>query len=564
MRLKRIVLWALGLAVAGGLVWGGATLLKRRSAALEESAAPSYTVAVQRGDLVASIAPTGEVYAPRSAELTVDVTRLPVIEVNVVPGEQVTQGEVLARIDPSSLQRAVDQAKANLLSAEDALEEAKSPYTALDRQRAGLEVAQAATALAEARGDLEELESPDLEKAQEAVDEATRDLGQARDDLTALKNDTAPQKEIEDLQYAFNEAQVAHGVLLEKGDTSEKGQDSLLVAYNAMMDAQEALESAKLQAELSLLAAEHEVQATQDTLSDAREALDGLRAGASALEMAQARDAVAQAEYDLAEAQAGLDEIDDGPDENDIRSAEATYEAAVAALAEAEATLGAADVAAPFDGTVVSVGVEAGDLVSAGTVIVTLADLTELRIEAAIDETEISQVKAGQDVTITFDAFAGYTFQGKVLEVPLQGTLSNNIVTYAVPISLEGTEGVAIKSGMTANLAIIVGRVEGALLVPILAVQQGDSGDVVLVPEPDGTTVETPVEVGLGNGTYVEVLRGLNEGDQVVVVYDTPEDDSGFGFVFEFGGEMPPDGALPGGGAMPGGGAAPPGGGSLP
>ncbi len=66
----------------------------------------------------------------------------------------------------------------------------------------------------------------------------------------------------------------------------------------------------------------------------------------------------------------------------------------------------------------------------------------------------------------------------------------------------------------------------------------------------DGTAVETPVQIGLGNGTYVEVLRGLNEGDQVVVTYDTSENDDIFGFGPGFAIEMRGD--------MPGGGAAPP------
>jgi multidrug efflux pump subunit AcrA (membrane-fusion protein) len=114
---------------------------------------------------------------------------------------------------------------------------------------------------------------------------------------------------------------------------------------------------------------------------------------------------------------------------------------------------------------------------------------------------------------------------------------------------------------MTANLTIITGESKNALLIPALAVQQGDSGDVVLVPDAAGTPVETPVQIGLGNGTYVEVLRGLNEGDQVLVVYDTTEETDQFGFgpgMIEFRQEGP------GGGVMPPGGGARPSGGGLP
>jgi len=67
-----------------------------------------------------------------------------------------------------------------------------------------------------------------------------------------------------------------------------------------------------------------------------------------------------------------------------------------------------------------------------------------------------------------------------------------------------------------------VGRRQNVLLVSVLAVRQGEDGDVVLVQDaPGGAAVSTPVELGLSDGTNVEVLRGLNEGDQVVVQYQT-------------------------------------------
>jgi HlyD family secretion protein len=177
---------------------------------------------------------------------------------------------------------------------------------------------------------------------------------------------------------------------------------------------------------------------------------------------------------------------------------------------------------APFDGTVTSVGAKVGDLVSSATNVVTLADLSDLRVLATVDETDISGVQVGQDAQITFDSLPGRRFRGKVLEVPLESTLVQNVVSYKVPVSLTGIEGVSLKPGMTANLSLVVGRRQNVLLVSVLAVQQGDDGDVVLVQDATGgAAVSTPVELGLSDGTNVEVLRGLNEGDQVVVQYQT-------------------------------------------
>ncbi|MGQ9714220.1 MAG: ATP-binding cassette domain-containing protein [Anaerolineae bacterium] len=140
-----------------------------------------------------------------------------------------------------------------------------------------------------------------------------------------------------------------------------------------------------------------------------------------------------------------------------------------------------------------------------------------LQALAYVDETEISQVEVGQTAEITFDAFPGKKFTGKVLEVPPQGSLVGNVVTYEVPVSLEGTEGVPLKPGMTANLRIVVGRRENTLLVPTMALEQMDAGYGARVVELDGSQVVVPVEVGLSDGVYTEVLQGLNEGDQVIV-----------------------------------------------
>jgi len=548
--LKRIVIWVLVLAVLGGLAWGGTTLLRKRSTA-SSSTSLTQVVSVERGNLTASISPTGEVYAPRQAALGFDVTRIPLVELNVAAGQVAKKGDVLARIDRAPLERAVEQAQANLLSAEDALAEAKDPYAALDRQRAELTVAQAQTALEETRQSLEDLQNPDLDAARQAVEDASRQLKQAQDNLSALQKDTSVQEQIDRLQWLANEAEAAHGKLLEKKDTSEAQQDLLLVSYNQMMDAQEVLEAAKVQAKLSLLTAQYQVAQAEWTLEDAQLALADIQKGPTALELAQAQNQVAQAEYNLTKAKDDLAKVQAGPDANTIQVAQASYDAAQAALEQAQATLDAATMVAPFDGTVISVGAEVGDMVSSGNVVVTLADLAQLEVLASIDETDISQVQVGQAVQITFDAFPGRQLAGKVLEVPLEGKLAQNVVTYQVPISLEGGEGVALKSGMTANLKIIVGQRENALLVPALAVQQGDTGNVVLVQDtPGGAAVQVPVETGLSDGTYVEVLRGLNEGDQVVVEYSTSQQSTGFG---RFGGgeDLRPQ-ELPGGGTVPG------------
>jgi len=494
-------------AVAGFLAW------RARGSTTQASSSYTQEVTVTRGNLVASISPTGEVSPEQRVELSLDVTKLPLIELNVTAGQQVQKGTVLARIDPSSLERAVEQAKADLLSAEESLDKAKNPYSELDRQKAELDVAQAEAALEEVR----------LATVDKAVREAEFNLQSAQLNLTTTQLSSTVGKTVRDLEYsvAWHERKL-RGLQAQRQEGKVE-QAAVDEEAQTLAELQTKLEAAQATARSTLAAAE-------DKVAEAEEALAQLKAGPNALGVLQVRNRVAQAEYNLAKARDSLATILAGPDAKTVQLAQARYDAAQATLDKAQATLDAATIVAPFDGTVVVVGAEVGDLISSNVSVVTLADLSGLQVLASVDETDISQVKVGQDAQITFDAFTGRTFRGKVLEVPLEGRLSQNVVSYEVRVSLEGAQEVALLPGMTANVKIVTGQRQNVLLIPMLAVQQGDDGDVVLVQDSaQGTAVTTRVEVGLNDGTYVEVARGLNEGDVVVVEYQaTTQQQGGF------------------------------------
>ena len=465
----------------------------------------SQVVAVTRGSLTASVSPTGQVASRQQVHLSFDVNRLPVTEVLVVSGQKVKKGDVLVKIDPSSLERAVEQAKASLLSAEEALEKAKEPYTALELQKARLDLALAEVSLAQAR---EATVDDVLEDAKQALEDA-------RAQLAALQTDTSTADQIERLLWQSNVAEVEHGKMLEGPINTEEGRDREVLAYNRMIDARDALETAKARAALNLLNA-------RDKVRQAERSLAALKAGGSELAVAAVQNKIAQAEYNLARAQDTLSTMEGGADAKTVQLAQASYDAAKASLEEAQETLESATMVAPFDGTVTSVGVAVGDLVSSGTKVVTLADLSNLEVVATVDETEISQVKVGQSAMITFDAVSGARFTGKVIEVPLVGQLVQNVVSYDVVLSLEGSGGASLLPGMTANVTIVTGQRQNVLLLPALAIAQDDSGDVVTL---EGSKETVPVQVGLSNGTYVEVVRGLNEGDKVLIAYSAASTD---------------------------------------
>jgi len=502
-------------------------LIRNNRNAPAKSTDLSQVVTVQRGNLVASITPTGEVSARSREQMRFDVTKAELIELLVKAGQKVREGDVLARIDTADLERDLDQAKAAFLSAEDSLENVLEPYTELDKKQAQVAVGQAQVALEEAREDLQDVLDPDIDAAEEAVENATEELQRAKDALEVVQDDPSVDSQIEILQWRANEAEVAHGAILEQTNVTEEGQDKQTLAYNRMMDTKDSLEAAKARADLNLLNAENRVMLAEETLIEADEELADMRAGPDEIDLAQAENRVAQAEYNLAKAEDDLAAILAGPETKDIEMAQAQYDAALAEREEAQERLDNATMIAPFDGTIIRTGADVGDMVNSGTLIVTIADLTDLEIAVSVDETDIGKVKVGQQASITFDAFPGLRFQGEVLEVPLEGILVQSIVTYEVRVDLEGDKDVGITPGMTANLTIVVGRTEDALLVSALAIQQSDDGNVVMLQDAPDSTVVTPVQIGLSNGLYVEILRGLVEGDQVVVQYQTEETQAG-------------------------------------
>jgi HlyD family secretion protein len=525
-RVKPYLKWTIILVVIAGLAYGGYRLFGGPSA---DSEASAYTevVTVTRGDLTASISPTGEVVVKQRAALTFDVNKIELIELLVRAGQKVQEGDVLARIEASELERALEQAEANMLSAKDALEEALEPYDELDQKKAELAVARAEVALRLAQEVLDEIVNPDREALQEQVRLAEYNLESASLNLKLAQTSSQVGKKVRDLQYAVSWHERDYSNLKAKYDQSKTNTETLSDKLDELENLLRQLAAAKADAQASLTDAEDRVAQAEEALSEAREELGS---GPDALELAEALSDLEQAEYDLAKAQDELDEILAGPRTKDVNLAQARYDSAVAAYEEAMETLEGATMVAPFAGTIVSTGAEVGDMVNTSRVIVTLADLDQLEITAWIDETEITRVKAGQKVNITFDAFTGLRFTGEVMEVPLEGTLQTNVVTYDVPISLEGAEDVDITPGMTANLTIVTGEAENTLLVSALAIQQGEDGNVVILQDAQGSSTVTPVRVGLRNSTNVEILSGLNEGDQVLVLYEAGQENEMFGF----------------------------------
>ena len=203
---------------------------------------------------------------------------------------------------------------------------------------------------------------------------------------------------------------------------------------------------------------------------------------------------------------------------------------------KAATNLGYATITSPIDGVVLSKSVEEGQTVAASfntPELFTIAqDLTNMQVIADIDEADIGEVKEGQRVTFTVDAYPDDVFSGVVKQVRQEATTESNVVTYQVVISAPNAN-LKLKPGLTANVTIFTKEVKNVLSVPSKALKftpnekmLTDGQSIQDVPAPnkvwtleDGVFKAHKVEVGLTNGITTEITSGLKAGQKVVTEF---------------------------------------------
>ena len=242
-------------------------------------------------------------------------------------------------------------------------------------------------------------------------------------------------------------------------------------------------------------------------------------------------------------------------------------------VAQAKLNLSYATIKSPIDGVVLKRAVDVGQTVAASmstpTLFVIAKDLSQMKVMAAVDEADIGQVKQGQRVTFTVDAFQNETFNGTVQEVRLNPTTTSNVVTYTVVITAENPEQ-KLLPGMTATCTIVTQEITDAITIPVKALKftpaagtpmmdpkdmprpkTAEAGDNFPPPPPgmgpggapstgakkkhkkpklegdhvwiniNGKAAPRRVKIGLSDGVNVQILKGLSVGDSVVTSQET-------------------------------------------
>ena len=184
------------------------------------------------------------------------------------------------------------------------------------------------------------------------------------------------------------------------------------------------------------------------------------------------------------------------------------------------------DIVSPITGIVLSRDVEVGDAVSSilvlgssATLVMTIGDTSQVYVKGKVDESDIGRVYLGQPARIKVESFKDKTFKGVVTKISPMGVEKDNVTTFEVRVSIDNPGG-ELKAEMTANAEIILDEHKNVLQIPEGAiVYDKDRNASVEVPDPKGKDGQRKVaiNIGISNGAKTEVLKGLNQGDQVIL-----------------------------------------------
>lgn len=242
---------------------------------------------------------------------------------------------------------------------------------------------------------------------------------------------------------------------------------------------------------------------------------------------------------------------------NDFESARLSYrqaeeqvammkESVVAAqenVRTAQTNLGYATIVSPIDGTIINKYVAEGQTVAASFSTPELfgvaRDLKKMQVLADVDEADIGDVRPGESVTFTVDAYPDDQFQGTVQQVRLGASTSNNVVTYKVVISTSNAD-LKLKPSMTANVTIYTQQKSGVLSVPTKALRFTPAKETVgkmkikdisnaknKVWTIEGNNIVAhQVNIGMSDGTHTQIVSGIKQGQKVITGVDVKTDDA--------------------------------------
>lgn len=422
---------------------------------------------VEPHDFTASVLATGTVKTMVGAQVNVGArVSGKVKKLNVNIGDEVKRGEVIAEIEHDDLDTNVKQRQAELALVQVQVE---SMSAKAEAQKAQLEriVSQRELEVATAKRRVQALA---------AEGQASIELYESQIRESRASRDYA-SKDVARMEKLFK-----GGFLPEQ--TLDKSKTELATSRSRLESARKQSELTRTKMEEDLALQESAILSAEAVLATARQELDTL---------------AKTTEADIAVLEAGLPKLE-------------------SLLQETRIKLSYATVTAPIDGIIGTVSTQEGETVAAGfnaPTFVTVVNLTQLQVDAYVDEVDIGKIKVGQPASFTVDAFPDEEFKGKVTAIYPTAIIQDNVVYYDVVVAIEpGFEG-RLRPEMTANITIVTTEKRGVPAIPTKAMQRKAGAYVVAVKTEEGIDPRE-VKAGMDDGTMLEIVSGVKMGERVV------------------------------------------------
>lgn len=490
----------------------GAVLLIVLFFALRNGNTTKETMVVEQGNVVEKVILTGKIKPAEEVDLAFDRTGK-VATINTQMGASVFVGQTLVSLDSSEVYADYLKAQANVASAQARLDELKRGSRPEEIAISQSEVSNATIALANAEDKLRSALYESYAKADDAVRNNVDSLfSNPRTNNpqisipvndTQLKNDiNLSRYQVENLLSVWdqNPSDISRATIVKITSdltTIKMFVDKVAIAVNA------------LSANSSLSATT--VDGYKTSVSTAR---TGLISAQSSISTAEEKLNTAQSTLLIAQKNLALKQA--GTSAEEISAQEAQVLQYQAQLQAVGAQLSKMTIRAPFAGLVTKQDANRGEIVTAGTPVISVISGDNLEIEANVSEISVGKVSVGNTVLITMDAFPGKTFAGKVAYIEPGETIVDGVVNFKIRIVFAEAYP-ELKTGLSTNLEIITALKENVVKVAEYAIRTRDDKKYALKKE-GKREVEVEVTTGFkGSDGFVEVLSGLSPGDTVVL-----------------------------------------------
>jgi len=492
--LKNKIFWAVIIII--GFIWlftGG------------EKISPYDTETVSLGTITKEVSATGKVVPATKVDLAFNQGgRINYVAVNI--GDRVFRGQLLASLDATELKASLTEAEANL-----------SAQTAkLNQLKRGTRPEE----LAVAEIDLDNAYLPVydlLNKAQVTIEDALYE----KVDSIFINDNVSPQ-----LTFVINNISLENSIRSSRLDLEIKLSDlkEELSDFNSLdRPVLEILLSTTKDKLISLdsflsnllSAVNNADQLSDTTKSTYRNDINTARTNAQT-----AISNITTQQKSIASAKSNLTLKQAGSTAEDIATQTAVVAQAEAQVDNYQAKLSGSSIYSPLSGLITKREIEAGEFAAAGSVAFSVIDSSGLEIESFIPEVDVSDLVVGNSASITLDAYSSdLAFPAEVISIDPAETIIDGVSTYRVRLGFK-EEDTRPRSGMTANIDILVGQKENALYVSQRSVIRDNSRYYVrLLPvTPEGEPMEKDVTVGFrGSDGRIEIIDGLSVGDDVIV-----------------------------------------------